>query len=1150
MAAAQSLTILLVNEHAEEIKQATISMRQFYPGCRVEVVYTGEEALEWASKEPWQVILLDQSLSNRSKLDIVPELRRRAPHSAIIVQAEHTDVRTAAHAIRTGADYHLHKGSPVFFTDLAIVTREILEKRNLRKELELLRERHVRLVQALPDLLAYELDAEGRFMTIGADITKLLDYAPEELIGTHYASILDPTEQRATRFLFHERRTGARTTLHTTIRLAGKNAQIVTVTCRAAGLYSRDGQFLGTVGTITKQPFAPTGPPVSKPLHRPSALPTRPSLETAEPVIRETLTLYPERRKAPRLTVRALVDIKFNDTLHKATLHDMSLSGLYLTSAVPLSVNEHQPVQLGFTSDIGVLDVHGTIRGIREEPQEHGNYVNTSMLGIAIHYPSLNPINEKVLASLLEEIREHPSALKLTVLFVPLETGDLLLEISSASADAVDVKPIHPGQSYQTDALPVDRRLAGRVNLALSAWLRFTSSGLEQRVQTANFSVGGTGIHLVTQHQPIERQVELKLTSPEHVMGGESLHEIRVDAEIMWMIQDRPATPGLPTESSDHAYRLGLRFSYPDDESQRMIARLVGKFLGSPHRVEERRGTDRVISALLEHRNPHGQRIALYHDHPRTPLPPGSPLILIAPGYGETKKEYVALAHHFAINGCHVLRYDHTNHVGESDGNILYWTLTHMRQDLIAMLNFAERGWPASPIAVVATSLAGRVALKAAAEDPRVKLLLLLAGVVDLQATLEAVHNEDLIGTYRLGVRRGVVNVLGFSGNLDNFLNDAIESGYADLQTTLADAGHIRTPVILFTAEQDAWVRLESVKAVQTALGPHLRHLYLIPEALHRLHENPVKASAVFRQLLSCCLDEFYPLTSQGTIVEPSLREIRFQGRLERERSRTQHLMAKGETLEFWRDYLAHFHYIVNSSDYWHLLDQIYSLIGSCDHEEKILDAGCGNGNLGAFLLINRAYSARASSKSRGRPAHYLGMDFVPAALVEARRNFSKVHAESQGSPLALVDHTTLLKTSLCLADLNLPLPFRDSEFDRVVSNLVIGYVQDPLYTLRELLRTLKPRGRLIITNLKPHADLSQIYRNFVEEARSTEEIEEARQALNNSGKIKQGESDGIFRFFDKQELVVLLTSAGVSQPRIYSTFANQAFIAVAEKQS
>ena len=94
-----------------------------------------------------------------------------------------------------------------------------------------------------------------------------------------------------------------------------------------------------------------------------TAEPPRPASIEAEPTLREPPALYPERRKVPRLMVRALVDIKFNDVLYKAMLHDVSLTGLYLTSKVPLPVGEHQPVQLGFTSDIGVLDVRGTIQG-------------------------------------------------------------------------------------------------------------------------------------------------------------------------------------------------------------------------------------------------------------------------------------------------------------------------------------------------------------------------------------------------------------------------------------------------------------------------------------------------------------------------------------------------------------------------------------------------------------------------------------------------------------------------------------------------------------------------------------------------------------------------------------------------------------------
>ncbi len=112
----------------------------------------------------------------------------------------------------------------------------------------------------------------------------------------------------------------------------------------------------------------------------------------------------------------------------------------------------------------------------------------------------------------------------------------------------------------------------------------------------------------------------------------------------------------------------------------------------------------------------------------------------------------------------------------------------------------------------------------------------------------------------------------------------------------------------------------------------------------------------------------------------------------------------------------------------------------------------------------------------------------------------------------------------------------------------MISYLQDPLSTLGEFMRVLTPNGRLVITNLKPHADLSQIYRNFVQRADRPEEMEEGRQLLNNSGKIKQAEGDGIFRFFDRQELAMLLTSSGAVQPRVYSTFANQGYIVVAEK--
>ena len=62
MPQSEPATVLLVNAIAEEIKLATLNFRRFFPNCRVEAVYTIEEALEWGHRASWQLILIDEAL--------------------------------------------------------------------------------------------------------------------------------------------------------------------------------------------------------------------------------------------------------------------------------------------------------------------------------------------------------------------------------------------------------------------------------------------------------------------------------------------------------------------------------------------------------------------------------------------------------------------------------------------------------------------------------------------------------------------------------------------------------------------------------------------------------------------------------------------------------------------------------------------------------------------------------------------------------------------------------------------------------------------------------------------------------------------------------------------------------------------------------
>ena len=55
MSQSEPVTILVVNELADEIKLVTLSLRGFFPDCRVESVYSSEEALRWVSRAEWEI---------------------------------------------------------------------------------------------------------------------------------------------------------------------------------------------------------------------------------------------------------------------------------------------------------------------------------------------------------------------------------------------------------------------------------------------------------------------------------------------------------------------------------------------------------------------------------------------------------------------------------------------------------------------------------------------------------------------------------------------------------------------------------------------------------------------------------------------------------------------------------------------------------------------------------------------------------------------------------------------------------------------------------------------------------------------------------------------------------------------------------------
>lgn len=119
------------------------------------------------------------------------------------------------------------------------------------------------------------------------------------------------------------------------------------------------------------------------------------------------------------------------------------------------------------------------------------------------------------------------------------------------------------------------------------------------------------------------------------------------------------------------------------------------------------------------------------------------------------------------------------------------------------------------------------------------------------------------------------------------------------------------------------------------------------------------------------------------------------------------------------------------SNQYFGYLD----LMPVAGHDGRaVLDYGCGPGH----DLVGFAHFSK--------PAQLVGADVSSTSLGEARARLA-LH----GAPVELVQ----------LGGQREPLPFADASFDYIASSGVLHHVEDPVHTLRELRRVLRPGGEL-----------------------------------------------------------------------------------------
>lgn len=220
---------------------------------------------------------------------------------------------------------------------------------------------------------------------------------------------------------------------------------------------------------------------------------------------------------------------------------------------------------------------------------------------------------------------------------------------------------------------------------------------------------------------------------------------------------------------------------------------------------------------------------------------PARGLVVVPPGYERRIHHYGVPSRHLIRAGYATLRFDHSNHVGLSDGDVYDLTMSSMTEDIVAALDAASGVVPGVPLSVAAPSLSARAAVRAVsgggAALTGVERVVLLLPVVDVRRTVATVAGADVFEMRRRGeIEDHVVSEHVVSGR---FADDAVEHGFDTLTGTQHELSTITTPVTAVTAETDDWVVLDDVLTAMDHPADAERRMVVIEGSSHAISQNP-----------------------------------------------------------------------------------------------------------------------------------------------------------------------------------------------------------------------------------------------------------------------------------------------------------------------
>ncbi len=886
---------------------------------------------------------------------------------------------------------------------------------------------------------------------------------------------------------------------------------------------------------LSQAPAAVTVPP---PL---SAAPSPPPLpqETPPPSPRSVTT---ERRAQPRVTTTFPAQVNTGSFAWNGTLINLSLSGACILLPNDFPSIALQEAYILVRTAAGILELTGLVYE-RKVPTASGS-TDPEQSHLVMRLHALPHTETAVLASLIEAAQERSLDFSLEVL---LAAGALGAQASGAKQLPVDF----------TDH---DRRETLRVPVTLPVRLE-TSNHREPAnrlaAQMVNLSRQGASLLVKGRPEQVRGSVVLHF-APAHRSDQPGSHEpgapdTVLPGQVTWSIASQAGPGALPSFDASPAARVGVRFHQLTPFAEREVNRVVRQHMITQWTSQALSTSSSIVSVPRECRNARGQAISIVDDHLRRTVEADTPTVVLAPGFGQTASDYAALSYYLAAHHLRVLRYDHTNHVGCSEGELQHATLRSVQHDLSKVVEFVRHTWPQTPILVIASDLAARAALKMAAQTRPLNLLLLVNPLLDIEATLMMAHGHDLVADYRFGLRRGIGNLMGLNVNIDQFVGDLIAGHCTDLGSTLDDLRLLRSPLSIVTSPAPlsaTFPPADLPHAFLTALGGKTR-LVNIPtpltdQSLSAQERHPPAFKLILEQIASVL--PLQPGTFDHEI--PIHRQLAEERRIEQEYTGLRHNVSQITREALCAAHLSHLPQLGNLHEYRKLLDDLYGFMSPLEPGAVLADAGMGQSDLTRAALVNHTYRTGQASWTGKKSPLIVGLGRSGETIGQARQAVHSLQRELSTGFVGRLMAMPPLTVGWIQADWTTTLPFKTSSLSRLVCNLSLSYVPSPVTALQAWYRVLQPEGRLILTTFHPNTDLSTLYRRHLRQANQDEFSPQAQPLLHYFGRLREAIRHRLIHTFDQAELSALLTQAGMTPFQVLPVLDGQAFVAIVGKRN